>query len=120
MWFERFFRIISDKVPPSALLNIAALSELDPDKIYVENVRSILRVSHGVARAICELAVKHGAFRKYTAVQCPDGSQGAEAEFGAPLPPTVLCYEERDGFLAEVEMPTDTLRHTTFYRLANG
>ena len=117
MSFARFLRTISDKIPPAAVLNMKALSELDPDKIYVENVRSVLRVPHGIARRICEMAVAQGVFRRFVAVECPDGSEAAEAERESELPPTVTCMREEDGFMAEVEMPSKGLRRVTFYRL---
>lgn len=120
MLFERFFRTISRVLPPNVLLNMEALAQLDPQKIYVENVRTILRVPTPIAQKVCELAVQQGAFRKFVAVECPDGSEGAEAEREEDLPPTVPCYSEDGGFIREIDMPTSQLRKVTFYRLANG
>jgi hypothetical protein len=120
MLFERFFRTISGTLSPSAFLNMDALSELNPEKIYVENVRSILRVPHGIAVRVCELAVRQGAFQKFVAVECPDGSEGAEAENEWDLPETVKCFADEGGFLHEVSIPTKTLNKVTFYRMANG
>lgn len=120
MLFEKFFRTISAAIPADLLVNMEALSALDPDKIYVENVRSILRVPHGVALRICELAVAHGVFTKMVAVECPDGSEAAAAESEENLPATVTCYAETDGFLREVEFQTNALQKVTFYRLAHG
>jgi len=107
-------------IPATWLVNLDAVEALDPDKIYVENVRSILRVPHGVAVRICELAVDHGVFKKMIAVECPDGSEAAAAESESGLPPTVTCYTDDGGFMSEVELNTDTLRKVTFYRLAHG
>jgi len=119
--FGRFLKTISDALPPSLVLNLEALEALDPDKIYVENVRSILRVSHGLALRICELAVRQGLFSKFVAVQCPDGSEAAHASAEDGLPPTVICNkEDDDGFFHEVTLPTNTLPKVTFYRLVAG
>ena len=118
--FEKFFRTISGVVSPNVLLDMEALSALNPDKITVENVRSILRVPRAIAEKICEIAVRQGAFRKFVAVECPDGSEAAEAEREDDLPQLVTCFAEEDGFIHEVDLPTRTLRKVTFYRLVNG
>jgi hypothetical protein len=120
MLFEKFFRAISRVLPPNVLLNMDALSELNPERIDVENVRSVLRIPYAVALKICELAVRQGVFKKIIAVECPDGSAGAEAERESDLPPSVTCHSEEGGFVHDVELPTAQLRKVTFYRLANG
>src|ERR1700730_15580607 len=46
----RFFQVISQFFPGTNFTGKdALLSKLNPDKIYVENVRSVLGVSHGEA-----------------------------------------------------------------------
>jgi hypothetical protein len=120
MLFERFFRTISSVVPPNVFLNMDALAELDPEKIYVENVRSVLRVPSALAVRLCELAVRQGVFTRFVAVECPDGSEGAVAERESDLPLSVTCHREEDGFIHDVELPTAQLRKVIFYRLADG
>jgi hypothetical protein len=120
MSFEKFFSSISDLFlgPPDAALD-EAIDKLDPDKIYVENIRSLLGVSTYSARAICETAVRQGVFQKHVEVVCPDGSIAASAISEASLPPTVRCWQIDGIDSSEVEMDTKTLNKQIFYAL-NG
>lgn len=93
------------------------LSRLNPDKIYPENVRSILGVSHGIAVGICETAVRQGLFQTGIEVLCPDGTVAAIAKTEKELPKIVRCWMEQGGFPEEVDLPTDTLEKHKFYRL---
>jgi len=117
--FEKFLKAISKNISPSVLSERDALllSKLDPHKIYVENVRSILGVSSTEAKRILETAVRQGIFEKRVEVTCPDGSVAASAESEEALPNSVHCWREEDGQLEEVDLPTDSLTKTVFYRL---
>src|SRR5271165_5495058 len=117
--FRKFLKVISSIVPEKgvSLAEADVLSRLNPDKIYVENVRSLLNVSHGSAQRILETGVRQGVFVRRVEVQCPDGSVAASAETEAGLPRMVHCWEEEDGFPKEVEIPVENLAKTTFYRL---
>src|SRR6202035_4788654 len=86
--------MISGPIKPEV---VERLSALNPDRIYVENVRSILNVSNSKARAICDTAVRRGLFRRQVLVLCPDGSVGATAPSEEKLPPTVRCWVDADG-----------------------
>lgn len=117
---ERLFRIISRVIPGLALSEdrAAKLSSLNPDKFYVENVRSILGVSHTAAVGICETAVRQGLFERRIEVLCPDGAVAASADIEAHLPATVRCWHEVEGHHLEAEeLPTKSLEKKTFYRL---
>jgi len=46
------------------------LEHVDPDRIYVENVRSFLGVSEPIARFLCEQAARDGQFNKKVGVVC--------------------------------------------------
>lgn len=120
MSLKKFLLRISGKLPVGVVLNMDALQQLDPYRIEVENVRSVLRVPRAIAQSICDIAVRQGVFLKLIAVECPDGSDGAEAAVESDLPETVTCYETENGFVREVELQTRSLRKVTFYRLANG
>jgi hypothetical protein len=114
----RFFDTISRFVPGDPLLggNVEAIAKLNPDKIYVENVRSALSISTGMAERICETAVRQGLFDRYVEVMCPDNSVATSAPTEAELPPTVHYWQEENGELHDVELPTATLSKTVFYR----
>jgi hypothetical protein len=48
------------------------LSHIDPERIYVENVRSFFNIQHQVARFFCEMAVKQKFFEKKYGIVCPN------------------------------------------------
>jgi hypothetical protein len=116
---KKLFRGIKRFVPQAPLSDKEALlAELNPDKIYIENVRSILNVSHETARRICETAVRQGEFLRGIEVMCPSGAVAAMADTEDKLPKVVRCWmEDSSGHSEEVELPTSTLRKTIFYRL---
>src|SRR2546423_7111465 len=112
MWLPKFLNIISRVLPNNSDSEVEkALAELDPDKIYVENVRSVLHVSQQKAFDLCETAVRQGFFKRAVEVKCPDGAVAVSADSEADLPLTVHCWkEEEDGHYEEVELPTNTLQ----------
>jgi hypothetical protein len=116
MLFEKFLNTIARRFPAKKL-SADALSQLNPDKIYVENVRSLLDVSHSNAVDILEDGLKRGWLRSGVEVLCPDGYVAASAESEGDLPPTVTCTAEEDGHPTEVELSTNSLRKVKFYRL---
>lgn len=76
-WWKKLLRAAEKAIPSSFLqrkLDIA--SNIDPDRIYVENVRSLFGVPKRVARAVCDIAVEDGGFRRRYAVQCPNPDCG--------------------------------------------
>lgn len=118
MWLTKFLDIIGNVLPTNPLSGEEdALARLNPDKIYLENVRSVLGVSHKKALEICERAARQGFFRRGVEVLCPDGAVAASADIESNLPPTVHCWMEQDGNFEEVDLPTETLRKVAFYRL---
>jgi hypothetical protein len=44
----------------------------DPERIYIENVRSFYNLPHFAARFFCDMAVKEGLFSKHYGVMCPN------------------------------------------------
>lgn len=48
------------------------IEKTNPDRIYVENVRSFFNLSFRFAQVLCELAVRKGLFRKRVGVTCPN------------------------------------------------
>jgi hypothetical protein len=118
--YKKFFRTISNLIPGDPLTGKEeSLSRLNPNKIYVENVRSLLDVSHQRAVSFCEIAVRQGWFSRHVEVLCPDGSVVTSAINETELPKTVRCWKEENGNLEEVELDTDSLQKVTFYRLSD-
>lgn len=46
----------------------------DPDKIYVENIRSFFGITTRMAKYLCEVAVKNGVLKKQYGVVCKNDS----------------------------------------------
>lgn len=119
MFFDRFFSRISDLIGGAAIPAnaAAALAHLNPDKFYVENVRSVLGISTPRARRLCETAVRQGLFEKGVEVRCPDGAVAVTASTTEALPQVVRCVQETNGHYEEHEFRTANLETMTFYRL---
>lgn len=119
MWFEKFLNAIRDvlHLDPLSGINQEALSKLNPKKIYVENVRSILGISHKHAESLCEAAVRRGVFARGVEVFSPDGTVVTSADRESGLPDIVTCRIDEGGNYEEREIPTKSLDKITFYRL---
>ena len=118
MWFTKFLDIMSSLIPVTIPdYTLENLSKLNPEKFYIENVRSLLNVSHDKANRICEMAVRQGFFKKGIEIICPDGVVAESVDEGNPLPTTVFCYYWDDGDYKEVEINVDGLERNTYYRL---
>src|SRR3984957_6760583 len=113
---ERFLHAISSLIPVRDLSGkVDAISRLDPDKIYVENIRSTLGVSHREAERICETAARQGVFDRGIEVLCPDGVVAAVADSESNLPLAVNCWSDDGGNIEEIKLPVGTLRKRVYY-----
>lgn len=119
MLFERFLSTINRIWPGDPIAGRgAALAALNPEKFYIENVRSLLNVSATTAVDVCEAAVRQGFFRRRIDVLCPDGVVGASAESPAQLPEVVHCWFVHDGGPPEERyIPTRELETVVAYSL---
>lgn len=118
MLFEKFLGLISRFVPSGPLLRMQEkVAELNPEKIYIENVRHLLDVSAPSAERICETAVRQGVFDRGVEVLDPDGNVVLAVVKPDILPTTVNVWVEESGNLEQVERMTTALKHRTFYRL---
>lgn len=119
LWLMRLSDLIDKLVPDGVPQGkIEELSRLDPDKFYIENVRSVLNISHKRAKSICDIAVKQGVFEGWIELRCPDGSVPATAKTEDSLPEKVRCWIEKDGKSEPVWMASSDLQRVPFYRLA--
>ena len=118
MWLTKFLDITNKMVSPNPFSGIEdALINLNPEKIYIENVRSLLGTSYYRAEEICEKAVSQGLFRRSIEVLCPNNVVAASAERNEDLPSQVTCWIEEDGDIIEKTFPVTDLKKVTFYRL---
>jgi hypothetical protein len=115
----KFLDAISRYVPGDPFMggNPAEIAKLDPNKIYVENVRAAMRTSTKRAQIYCETAVRQGVFERFIEAIAPDDTVVASAPTEQDLPPTVYRWVEHDGAVEEVTLQTVELPKRTFYRL---
>lgn len=94
------------------------MEQTDPERIYVENIRSFFGFPYRVAFLLCEAAVKEGIFEKRVGLACPKcGRILTSEEPGTPSSERLACEtcmaDERDQWeFARSELPT-----VPFYRL---
>lgn len=120
MSFKRFLRTIIDLVPYDPLNGREdALARLNPEKIYIENVRSVLGVSAKFAERICETAVRQGVFHRHIEVICPDGAVAVSVSDESTMPKTVKCWLEENGEIQQAELFTDDLKKVRFYSMTD-
>lgn len=97
---------------------LQTINTIDPGKIYIENVRSILNVSKSSAKVICEMAVKENLFIKQVGLICPY-DQRIISHYNSvdEIPDEVTCHicesEEREKFTFK----TSELQKIVFYQL---
>ncbi|WP_228853281.1 hypothetical protein [Aegicerativicinus sediminis] len=71
-----------------------AISQLNPDRIYLENIRALLGTNTTIAKLICNTAVRQGYFEKRFAVECgneDDGRIVATYNSQEEIPETITC-----------------------------
>lgn len=99
MWLSEFWQRIRELLPPGIPESAAAeLAALNPDRIYLENVRSILGVSSARAKNVCDTAVRRGVFIRRFQVLCPDGTVAITADRESDLPQVVRCWHDEEEF----------------------
>ena len=120
MWFEKLLNIVGSLLPSNPTAGIEKeLIRLNPDKVYTENVRSLLNISQKRAEKICEQAVRQGLFTRHIEVLCPDGSVATSAQTLQDLPKKVTCWHESNDDFDELEYNIEDLRKTYYYSLNN-
>jgi hypothetical protein len=115
---KRFLKVIADRfiVTPRRM---KALSEIEPDRIYVENIRAVLGGTSWMAKLICETAVRQGIFAKKIQILCPEGG-ATTIDYGEEIPPTIPCQKDIDGTLERINEPTNRLDKLEFYEYIRG
>lgn len=118
-WFEQFLTRISRFLPAGdAEEELLALEHIDPRRISVETVRSMLNSSASAAKLYCETAVRRGLLKRGYQYWCPDGKNVAATVFdGEPIPPTVECVQEENDDYRMLTLDTASLRRTEIYAI---
>lgn len=93
----------------------------DPERIYVENVRSFFHLPLKAAKILCELAVKEGLFRKKYGVSCPSCGRIIKSFDNIQnIPVEIICE-----LCLDLEEPKhlfnkDEIEIIEYYQLRNG
>jgi len=89
---------------------LALIEKTDPDRIYVENIRSFYNMPYGVAKFFCERAVGDNLFKKKFGVECPNNDDGrliATYDNRNQIPHEIKCdiceIREKDIFVFTVK-----------------
>lgn len=120
MWLMRFFQRIDRTWIGKAVAKRRDLLQPtgQPHKIYVENVRVFFGVPMGVARWMCDMAVREGYFEKCTGYLCPEDQRVLyEMCDGARDAPSELTCSVCEALEHESVFPTQACGSMTFYRL---
>lgn len=96
------------------------IEDINPNKIYVENVRHFLKVPTVMAKLLCEMAVVDRVFIKKTGLVCPNSDCNriiASYSNSEKLPQEICCdiceSNEKENFIFK----TSGLKKIEFYQL---
>jgi hypothetical protein len=97
--------------------------QLNPKRIYVENVRSFFRIPYKLAKLFCEFAVRDKVFLKKYGVYCHNQECGriikvydSIEEIESYISCDICQANERTDY----EFDKDSLEIVEFYQLAKG
>jgi hypothetical protein len=99
---------------------LQTINELNPNKIYVENVRSFFKVPTFVARLMCEMAVVDKLFTKKIGLVCPNSDcNRIIASFSSEkdIPQEIECSICEDEDKEIFSYKTKDLEKIEFYQL---
>lgn len=121
MSLAKFFRTIDNSfIGKFVDRKLNVLKNTDPERIYVENIRSFYNISFSAARFFCEMAVRENIFIKKIALTCPNSECGRiiiSIDKKSDIPKEIRCEQcemlERDEF----EFKLTEKNVTEFYKL---
>jgi hypothetical protein len=120
MLLKKFFQKIDDSAVGALVgRKLELLEKTDPERIYVENIRSFFNIPYKLAKLLCELAAREGSFIKKTGLVCPnEGCKRIIRSYanGATIPEKIVCKScELEG--NDHEFETSSLEKIVFYQL---
>ena len=94
------------------------IKEINPQKIYVENVRSLFKVPRTVAKLMCEMAVVDKLFIKKIGILCPNcksiiGVYDKSQEIPSEITCSICELDEHESF----HFHSSELEKIEFYQL---
>ena len=120
MWSPKLFKLIRG-TPLGRLAERKAevVKNTNPDRIRVENVRSLFNLSRSWAEKLCELAVNDGILERRIGLRCPNPECNRIIESVAvadDVPSKITCYVcEASG--RESVFFSDELEKVVYYKL---
>jgi hypothetical protein len=118
MSFQRFYQIIEKSFIGRFLeKRINVLEHTNPDRIYIENVRSFYNMPFWAAKFFCELAVKEGIFRRRIGIVCPnDGRIIQTIDNLSEIPETITCINCQQLEIDKYEFSKSDVKTIIFYQ----
>ena len=96
------------------------INKINPQKIEIENVRSILNVNTSSAKTICETLVRENIFIKKIGIICPNTDCGRiieEFDSYEEIPEEITCEICEDNEEERYTFKTQELEKIVFYKL---
>ena len=121
MSLEGFLRLI-DWPPVRRLVDRKreAVEAIDPQRIYVENVRAFFGFPHSVSRFLLETAVREGALERRVGVLCPHDRHIVESYPSEDaVPESVFCLACESQGREQPDHLRGELEKQTFYKLVS-
>jgi hypothetical protein len=100
-----------------------SINHLDPDRIYVENIRAILGSNTFLATLVCEIAVQAGFFKKHYSIECKNRDCGRvifSCEDVKNIPSKINCVICEDDDREFFEWDSSILRKIPYYSYVRG
>ena len=122
MFLQKFLNLIDETAIGRFVTRKEELiDQLDPDRIYIENVRAFFGIPFPVARGWCELAVNQGVFERRIALLCPQCQRVlVEVANEHDIPKLVTCTLCEGNECERYEFAGSELPRMTLYRLVNN
>lgn len=121
MLLDRFLRLIdSPLIRRFVDRKRAAIEAIDPQRIYVENIRAFFGFPHGLTHVLLEAAVREGALERRIGVLCPHERHIVESfSSEEAVPEFVSCLACEAQGRENFEHARDDLARQTFYKLVS-
>lgn len=122
MLLEKFLPIIDKSIIGKTVFNKQNIIEkTDPDRIFIENIRSFFNLRFSTAKFFCELAVKEKIFNRKIGYICPNNGCNERIIFsvsdGKAVPKKITCKMCKLNEENEFIFLTKDLKKLTFYQL---
>lgn len=122
MSLDRFLRLIdSPLIRRFVDRKRAAVEAIDPERIYVENIRAFFGFPHTLTRVLLEAAVREGGLERRVGVLCPHDMHIVESFLSEDAVPELIpCLACEARGTEHSDHPRDELTFQVFYKLASS